>query len=290
MESNILEANSSFESCLSFLRNLQNEFQVAKDFLDEESYTELRSYYQYLNSEPNKREWNLYTWAHRLSFVAEYIRQTNKALRILDAGCGCGTESILFSILGAEVVGVDLKTDRIRIAKQRIKYYNQFYDIDGKIKFINENIFNLSLDYPLDIIWLSDAISHIEPVNGFLELAYSLLGKDGRLIIYDLNGSNPYIWLRLILKRGFSRYATVEYAETGEEVHYAIERVPSNSTLRREIKKAGFVIEKNHIFKFFPAALAHKVSIPLSQRLEQAFKRIPVLSKCGVCCITIGRK
>ena len=290
MGSKILEDNSPFESCLSFLSNLQHEFQVAGDFLYEEDYAEFRKYYQYLDSQPNKREWSLYTWAYRLSFVAEYIHQSNRTLRILDAGCGCGTESILFSILGAEVVGVDLKTDRIRIAKQRIKYYNQFYDIDGKIKCINENIFNLSLDYPLDIIWLSDAISHIEPVNGFLELAYSLLGKDGRLIIYDLNGSNPYIWLRLILKRGFNRYTTVKDVETGEEVHYAIERVPSNSTLRREIKKAGFVIEKTHIFKFFPVALTSKFPIPLLQRLEQAFKKIPVLSKCGACCITTGKK
>jgi methylase of polypeptide subunit release factors len=48
---------------------------------------------------------NRYRYAYRVEPLFRLVREDTK---VLDAGCGWGTDSILCGLLGAEVVGIDL--------------------------------------------------------------------------------------------------------------------------------------------------------------------------------------
>jgi 2-polyprenyl-3-methyl-5-hydroxy-6-metoxy-1,4-benzoquinol methylase len=50
-----------------------------------------------------------------------------RRMRILDCGCGFGTESLIFALLGGKVLGVDLNVERLDIAKKRINYYKKLH-------------------------------------------------------------------------------------------------------------------------------------------------------------------
>jgi len=62
-------------------------------------------------------EW--YTNELMLPFLKRFVSLFNARPRILDAGCGTGCESMRISNLGADVVGVDLSEESIKIARKR---------------------------------------------------------------------------------------------------------------------------------------------------------------------------
>lgn len=108
--------------------------------------------------------------------IGHLVKNVFKGSKILDAGCGFGTESLLCASLGAEVVGIDI-SDRIPTAQRRINYYERFFDKRLNVRFRKENLFNHIGKY--DIIWVNEAISHISPLNIFLITCYHNLKSGG---------------------------------------------------------------------------------------------------------------
>ena len=65
--------------------------------------------------------------------------------RILDAGCGVGTESIFWSTLrdDIEVMGVDISKDRLDVAKTRKILYERRLGKPLKISFLQDEHFDV---------------------------------------------------------------------------------------------------------------------------------------------------
>ena len=57
-----------------------------------------------------------------------------------------GSEVILCGLLGADVTGIDIKEERLNVAKKRIKYYENEMNTKINVKFSLENISNPLLD------------------------------------------------------------------------------------------------------------------------------------------------
>lgn len=82
-----------------------------------------------------------------------------KGKKILEIGCGLGTETICFAKEGANVTAVDLSEKSLELAKKRA----EIYEIFDKIKFYQCNAEELDKTVPIekyDLIWSFGVIHH----------------------------------------------------------------------------------------------------------------------------------
>ena len=58
----------------------------------------------------------------------EGILKDRPGLRLLEIGCGLGTESLWFALKGARVTGLDVRKDRITVARERQQVVEDMLD------------------------------------------------------------------------------------------------------------------------------------------------------------------
>ena len=217
-------------------------------------------------------------YGQRLAPILDLLRKSKKRLTVCDAGCGYGTESLLFALLGMNVTGIELVSERCDLALSRIDFYNSICETRLKIDFRNVNAFPfLMRSDTFDVIWAMEAISHIYPPEKFLDLAYSKLNKGGRLIISDPNKINPLAWLRSVRIRGSLSHAPHTRfldPETRQPVEYGQEKIYSARTMKKILIESGFHPERIHISGFLGSNLLPK-TIARNPRLTDAIKRMP---------------
>lgn len=135
---------------------------------------------------------------HFIRFIAESLKflfTDSRQPRILDIGCGCGMQSILMSILGAEVVAVDINPEAINVCKQRCEFYEDVVRKKIPITFIQGDILQQKRG---DIGWFNGIYSlfaweHVSPQSTIVEVASGLLKPFGRIA---LQNTNPSMWLK----------------------------------------------------------------------------------------------
>lgn len=230
-------------------------------------------------------------YSFRLGPAVEECRNLRGKGRILDAGSGYGTESLLFSLLGNEVTGVELVSERAQIALSRVDYYASVWDSPLNLKFVNADVFRfLEKAEPFDIIWIMEAISHIHPAEDFLDLTYRKLKKSGKIIISDPNRLNPLAWVRSVKIRGSLKHKTHQRfkdPETGRPVDYGQERIFSASRMQQMLIERGFQIERAYVSgfmgtSFIPGPLLLKKSVVrFLDSFERTVRKIPPVSSFG---------
>ena len=60
-----------------------------------------------------------YFYSRQVQEVCEQIK-ARPGCRLLDIGCGLGTESMWFALQGADVTALDLKNERLNVARERL--------------------------------------------------------------------------------------------------------------------------------------------------------------------------
>ena len=96
---------------------------------------------------------------------------------------------------------------------------------------------------------MEQAYHHIEPRNDLLVNLKNLLSPNGLLIISESNANNPFLQIKLFLKRGFK---TIIYSKNGKKQIYGNERITTKSKLISDLKKNGFEIIESSLFRIFP--------------------------------------
>jgi len=230
-------------------------------------------------------------YSYRLIPAVEECRKLEGQGRILDAGSGYGTESLLFSLLGSEVTGVELVPERAQFAKSRIEYFASVWNSPLKLQFVNADIFRyLEKADPFDIIWIMEAISHIHPPDVFLDLVRRKLKKGGKIIISDPNGLSPLAWLRSVKIRGSITHKTHQRfkdPETGSPVDYGQERIFTVFNLKKMLMEKGFRVDRVNISGFMgtsftPNVLLRKKSIVrFLGSFERTIRKVPLVSSFG---------
>lgn len=247
--------NSTKKLELSYLRSLSpdniiyNFFKIFEiEMLSRETNDNLKSYYKNFFKNRTVIPASVYAYGKRLEPMIKELINLKEPAKILDGGCGYGTESLLFSLLGHEVVGVDLVSERINIASSRIKFYQSFCNFPMKISFVNANIFSFLESSPsFDIIWLMESISHIYPPLDFLCLVHRKLKKRGKLIISDPNATSPLALLRSIKIRGSLKHSThkkFKDPNLGIPVDYAQENIFTVYKMKKILEQIGFKINE----------------------------------------------
>jgi len=265
--------NDSYNIISRLYDLLKDEIKNSEKIYGENDAKPLINYYSKIIVNKDRFEYAKYYYTLR---VMHLIKNIKKNTKILDIGCGTGTEAIFSGSLGAKVIGIDISDGRIRIAKKRVKYYEEKLNINLNIEFYLMDVF----DYfdKFDIIWLNEAISHIAPLNKFFEFSNNILRKGKKLIIADTNRLNPYMFYlnKMEQKRYGGLYSTLKDPNTGKKIPYAVERCFTISEIKKLLNKK-FKIDEIHTIGYFPFSIFRKFK-KLCIKIENNFiKKLPIV-------------
>ena len=230
-------------------------------------------------------------YAQRLTPILDKIKESPGVSRILDAGSGYGTESMLFGFLANKVIGVELVSERAEIARSRLPFFRAINRLPLNVEFVNANIFKyLKIPESFGIIWAMEAISHIYPLETFLDLAFERLTRGGKLIISDPNSINPLAWLRSVKIRGSLTHTTHKRfrdPETHAFVDYGQEKILPYTSLRQLLIDKGFEIETTQVSgflcsSFLPESFRTNVEIcRILTRFQRMLMKTPIIRSLG---------
>ena len=270
-----------------FFDILREELESCETFLAPEEVQLLRGYYSKLRSVPQPRLENMRAWYARR--VMNLVGSIRPGTRVLDAGCGLGSECILAAMLGGVVQGVDLRPDRLAAARKRAEFYQRWVGVPLQAQFLGASVFDLSDGF--DVIHAQEAITHIEPWDRFVLWSHEALSGGGRLIISDHNALNPWsvISSKVVQRRKGGAYVTRINPNTGEKVSYAQERLVNIILLMRRLQGVGFTVEKLDMYGFslyVPSGLLSRMGI----FVESIVSHIPLLRLLGASYTLVARK
>ncbi len=264
-------------ACL-FFDMLREELESCETFLATEEVQILRTYCSKLRDVPQRRVENMRAWYARR--VMNLVGSIHRGTKVMDAGCGLGSECILAAMLGGVVQGIDLRLERLAVARKRAEFYQRGMGIPLQVQFMGASILDISDRF--DVIHAQEAITHIEPWYRFVLWAHEALSGGGKLIISDHNALNPWgvIKSKIVQRRLGGVYVARINPNTGEKVAYAQERLVNIISLMRRLQGAGFTIEKLDMYGFspyVPNALVSKLGV----LFEGVVSRIPLLRLLG---------
>ncbi|MEO6392692.1 MAG: methyltransferase domain-containing protein [Pyrinomonadaceae bacterium] len=136
---------------------------------------------------------NLWGYAKRLRFVRESIlarfpHRASSTLRILDIGCGNGSELALpLARDGYTLIGID--TDRASIDRAR-ELAHQL----ANARFHCSTLDDFIDDQPYDVLILSEVLEHLGEPEQLLVAATKRLKLDGLLLVTVPNGYGEFEW------------------------------------------------------------------------------------------------
>jgi len=173
-----------------------------------------------------------------------------KGKKVLEIGCGIGTDSIMFAKSGADLTCVELSDKSIEICKKRFEVYGY------KARFYTGNAEDLSSFVPIeeyDLIYSFGVIHHANNPEKIISDIRKYMGKDSlcRIMLYSKNSWKSWeFFIRYGWKFGFNFTKTLVYfaeAQLNCPVANAYTKRSLNKLLSGyDIKK----IDKIHIFKY----------------------------------------
>jgi SAM-dependent methyltransferase len=176
-----------------------------------------------------------------------------KGKRVLEVGCGIGTDTINFARAGATVTAVDLSEKSIELARTRAKVF----DLADRVDFRRADAERLSAFVPVepfDLVYSFGVIHHSPQPERIVAEMRRFLRPGGtlKLMVY-----HRYSWkvLWILLTYGRGRFwdldrlvADNSEAQTGCPVTY----IYSRAQARRLVEAHGFRVTDIHVDHVFP--------------------------------------
>jgi 2-polyprenyl-3-methyl-5-hydroxy-6-metoxy-1,4-benzoquinol methylase len=182
---------------------------------------------------------------------AEFERWRDK--KVLEIGCGIGTDTINFARHGAQVTVAELSDESMKIAQQRASVFG----LSDRVAFHHGNAEELTDFVPVhehDLIYSFGVIHHSPHPERILDQARSFArpGSTLKVMVYNRR-SWKVLWMVLKHGRGnFSRtrelIAEHSEAQTGSPVTYAY----TKRELRAMLARHGFEVTELFVDHIFP--------------------------------------
>ena len=277
----------------TFLSNLMEELDRTDEFLTRQQAQDFLDYYKRYHAHPlageslerEVRGGIRSTYGYTLSRLLRQRR--DGTLRFLDAGSGFGTEVLLFALAGAQVTGIDLREERHEVARKRARFYEQQLDLPLNVDFRLSSVFNLEERDHFDLIWVHNAITHIDPVDRFLQLCMELLAPEGELVIVDVNKMNLRRRLRSAHHHEESLCTRYRDPATGKEVDYAVERDLALPEQCRLLREHGFDVVSHECYVGFHARTGKRFYETVLRPINRSMF---LSSRLGGRYVVVGRK
>ena len=186
---------------------------------------------------------------------AEFSRWKGK--KVLEIGCGIGTDTMNFARAGAKVTAVDLSGDSLEIARKRA----EDLEIDN-IRFYQSNAEELSSVVPIeryDLVYSFGVIHHTPHPHNVIEQIRRFMDADSlfRIMVYHRNSWKVFWTLMSYGKGAFWKLdkliARYSEAQTGCPVTYAYTRKSIQDLLK------GFEIINMKVDHIFPYKISEYV-------------------------------
>jgi SAM-dependent methyltransferase len=192
------EERPTTASVSRFFENIRAEL----DLLPSASAQLLLTYYTEagLLGRPFKRGFFQHHFVENVAKATRRIFDSSKTPRILDLGCGMGTQSMFFAMCGATVLGVDMDGDALQVAQQRMALYEKSSGRRLNLRFIEADAFQFDFAAagPVDVIYSLFAFNMIQPTTLLLDRLLPALRPGGLLIVQD---GNRKMWFNRIFRR-----------------------------------------------------------------------------------------
>jgi 2-polyprenyl-3-methyl-5-hydroxy-6-metoxy-1,4-benzoquinol methylase len=182
---------------------------------------------------------------------AEFERWAGK--RVLEVGCGIGTDSINFARAGAVLTAVDLSGESLRVAEQRAEVMG----VGERIRFVQANAEELTSVLsvePYDLVYSFGVVHHTPHPDLALREMRALTAPGGtlKLMVYHRRSWKVF-WIVAADGRGRvwktdELVAEHSEAQTGCPVTYTYTR----SQGRKLVEEAGFRADEVHVDHVFP--------------------------------------
>ena len=193
-----------------------------------------------------------------IPLFAEFERWRGK--KVLEIGCGIGTDTINFARHGAEVTAVDLSANSLEIARKRVEVYG----LRDHVRFFSGSAEELTSFLPkqtYDLIYSFGVIHHTPHPERVLTEArqYAAAGSALKIMVY-----HRYSWKVLWIVLGYGKgqfWRTAELvarhseAQTGCPVTYTYSRREA----RRLVESGGFRVTDLFVDHIFPYRIADYV-------------------------------
>jgi len=182
---------------------------------------------------------------------AEFPRWQNK--RVLEIGCGIGTDTMNFARHGARVTAVDLSEKSLEMARKRAEVYG----LSGSIRFYHgsgEALADVLPAEPYDLVYSFGVIHHTPHPDRVLEQIRNYVGPGStvKIMVYH-RYSWKVFWILMTYGKGqFWRLSEMvarhSEAETGCPVTYTSTR----RELRDLLEQKGFHVKQTQVEHIFP--------------------------------------
>jgi 2-polyprenyl-3-methyl-5-hydroxy-6-metoxy-1,4-benzoquinol methylase len=218
------------------------EVWLREDLLPDEDAAVFREYYR-----SYQRNFGHYVKHHYRNQTRELMTQLEDepAARVLEVGCGCGTESLWMAVRGFRVTAVDVSKSLLRVAVARKGILERALGRQLACEFNCKSVLDLD-DGPYDLIWMEQAFHHLEPRAAIVQKISSLLRPGGRLIVSECNAWNLLQQLVLFKLRGTRTIITHNGVVWGHE------RILTAGRLRREFERGGIEQISVRYFRMLP--------------------------------------
>lgn len=182
----------------------------------------------------DKIELEKYSTEPHIPKFAEFDKWRGK--KVLEIGCGIGTDTINFARAGSEVTAFDLSQESLNIARQRAKIYG----VENKINFYSGNAEELSKIVPIkpyDLIYSFGVIHHTPHPEKVMEQIhnYTKPGTVIKIMLYH-RFSWPVLWILIKGKGAFWKIDEL-IAKYSESQNCPITYTYSRKDIRRLFEK-----------------------------------------------------
>lgn len=214
-----------------------------------------RSYKQHFG--PYLRHW----YARQTQELSALIAAT-PGLRVLEIGCGCGTEALWAALHGARVTGIDISPHLLAAAQARLAWLEAQRGAALDCTILDRSILRPEGLGPFDALYMEQAFHHLEPRDEVVAITAGLLAPGGHLVISESNAWNPLVQAALLRARGTRTIITHLDQQWGNE------RITTPANLLRLYRRHGLEQVSLRYFRTLP-------NHPIADRLLWLDRALP---------------
>jgi 2-polyprenyl-3-methyl-5-hydroxy-6-metoxy-1,4-benzoquinol methylase len=232
-----------------------------------------------------------YLWSTYDRRFTELIRAARPGLRVLEVGCGPGIESHWLALQGVTVVGLDVDSRFIKVARHIGKLVRAAWNVPLDIDLRRLNLLDMPDDESFDLIYMKEVLHHLEPRELVIPKIARLLRPGGQLIVLEPNALNPLVQIEMMMRRQYVLPRVLHQTDkkTGEAYFNGDERLMLPATIRRLFRQAG-IEGRTRLFRLLPTRLSRYRTL---SRFAGALERRSidsVLAPLCVHCVFHGQK